>query len=419
MPVDWQLTYGPSFGNSLSGRLSDVYTKRAFNRFAKQAKVWLDDPDGDLGDTFPYGTKVKLDVKRNIDPGFSRNFAGYVAGSPTRDRNQTVLNVLSFDGFLRERTVNRGYSSQTVEFILEDLITSLTPVKWASGASVSVVDNVTLTREFKGAKLDDVLEELSNVSNTDSWGANFDNEFYFQATGSESAPATLSDNQYFDATISEDGKRAVFKVVLYYGDVAADGSSDNRDAVEVNQLAEQQDLSDKLGTTDPVVIEIPKHFPEIESEQAAKRKARDILARHQPLLIGEVTSWERFDVEPGQIIPFEFPDRGINADFRVAQIEHRWQDDETVLKLAENDQGVLDTLVQVSDEIARLDARGQDSTAVANQTGEFEDRLELKDSLLIEKRSSQDAFAFGTTADELGGELGDTALGTGETVVDK
>ena len=386
MPVDWRLKYGPSLGNTLgTNRLYNVYTKRAFNRFANEAKVWLDDPDGNLEDTFPFGTKVQLDVKTSATGSFARNFAGYVAGSPTRDDQRTVLDILSFDAFLRERTVNRGYSSQPVSYILEDLITTLTPVQWASGAHVTVNDDVTLTREYRGAKLDKVLEELSNISNTDRWGANFDNEFVFRPTGSDPANVDFTDGQYYSANISEDGKQAVFKVVLYYGDVSKDGSTDNRKAVEVNQLDEQENLGNKLGT-DPVVIELPKYYPQISNKSAALAKARDILERHSPLLIGELDTWEAFEVGPGDITRFEFPDRGIDTDFRVAQIEHRWLEDETSVKLAENDTGVLDTLVAVSDEVARLDARGQDSTAVADQSLDFEETLGLGESLQVTKR---------------------------------
>jgi hypothetical protein len=387
MPVDWQLKYGSSLGNTLStNRLYNVYTKRAFNRFANEAKVWLDDPDGNLDSTFEFGTKIQLDVQTSATGAFSRNFAGYVAGSPTRDDQRTVLDVLSFDAFLRERTVNRGYSSKTVSFILEELIKELTPVQWASGANVNVNDDVTLTREYRGAKLDKVLNELSNISNTDRWGANFDNEFVFKPTGSETAPVAFTDGQYFSANISEDAKQAVFKVVLYYGDVSEDGSTDNRDAVTVEQLAQQQSLANKLGTSDPVVIELPKYYPQISSKSAATQKAKDILSRHQPLLIGELETWEAFEVEPGQITRFEYPDRGIDTQFRVAQIEHRWLEDETTVKLAENDTGVLDTLVQVSDEVARLDARGQDTTVVSDSSLDFEDEVELNQSLTITKR---------------------------------
>lgn len=397
MPVDWQLKYGPTLGNTLSGSLYDVYTKRAFNRFANQAKAWLDDPDGDLDETFPFGTKVQLEVKRDIDASFSRNFAGYVAGTPDRDRERTSLDILSFDAFLRERTLNRGYSSQTVSFILEDLITSLTPVSWAAGANVNVVDDVTITREWRGAKLDSVLAELSDISDTDSWGATLDNEFYFRPTGSNFAPRNFSDGQYYEANISEDGKRAVFKVKLFYGDVSADGSTDNRDVVEVNQLDEQEDLGNKLNT-DPVVIELPKYYPQISSKDVALRKAKDIINRHQPLLVGEVETWELYGAVPGDIINLVFPERSIEKEFRIAQIEHTWLDDLTTVKLAENEAGVLDTLVAVSDEVARLDARGQDPTAVADNNivlgagAGGDESMVLNESLLVTKRT------FDTTA---------------------
>jgi len=384
MSVDWRVDYGPSLGNSLDkSRLQDVYVKRAFNRFANESKLWLDDPDGNLDETFEYGTKVELSVKTTADSSYSRNFAGYVAGQPEGDRDTTTVDILSFDGFLRERTVNRGYDSQTVSYILEDLVTSLTPVDWAGGANVNLNKDPTISHVFEGAKLDDALTFCSNVADTRNWGANLDNEFFMQPTGNASAPSNLTDGRYFTAQERSNGKQAIFELILYYGKA----EDNNRDAVKVSQQQAQDDLRDKLDTDDPVVIEISKYYPQISSKEQAKRKARDLLRRRGIIDLYDVETWEKFGYSPGDILRFEYPDRNVNSEFRVAQIEHRWQEDTTNIRLAENEEGVLDTLVKVSDEIARLDARGQDSAAAADEVADFTDPLDLAWTLKVTKRN--------------------------------
>lgn len=386
MPVDWRAQYGPSLGNTLgANRLYDVYTKRSFNRFANEAKFWVDDPDGDFDSTFEFGTHVQLDVKTTATNQFNRNFAGYVAGNPTRDSQRTVVEMLSFDAFLRRRTLNRGYVDTNVSAILEDLITNLTPVQWAGGAHVDVANDRQITRTYRGAKLDKVIQELSRISNTSRWGANFDNEFVFRPAEQQIAPVEFQEGRYYDANLSEDGKKAVFKVTVWYDEVDPDGSNDNRRKVEVDQLAAQEDLADKLNVSDPIVIEISKYYPQIHNRDAANAKANDIIERLDPLLVVELDTWEAFEVDPGNVARFSYPDRDIADTFRVAQIEHRWLEDKTTVKMAQNDTGVLDTLVQISDEIARLDARGKDENAVADRTPSFDEVMELSHDLKITK----------------------------------
>lgn len=413
MAVEWRLRRPQD--SATDPDLFDVYHKDAFNRFAREAKVWLEDPDGDKEDTYPRFTNVELDVKRDIDSSFIQpRFGGYVAESTHKSNaEQTILRCLSFDSFLRQKPVTRGYSSRTISYILEDLISDneITPVQWASGANVTIENDVTITREWKGIPLDDVLEELSNISAGEEWGATDANEFFFRPVGSNQSPRDFTEGQYFDAEFGEDAKKAVFRVTVHYGDVSADGSTDNRAAVQIDQSGEQQTAGNRLGTSD-VVVELQKYFPEITSKAAAKRKGNDILDRHSPLTIGNVTTWEGFDVRPGDVAYVEVPTNGTAGEFRVAQIEHSWRADETEVKLAENSQGVLDTLVVAADEIERLDSRGLDATATPDQEVQLEvgSTLELDDSLTIDKREkTQTVFLFGTG----GGELGDTAAGGG------
>lgn len=409
--------------------LFDVYHKDAYNRFAREAKVWLEDPDGDKEDLYPRFTNVELDVKRDIDPSFIEpRFGGYVAETEHKSNDRhTILRCLSFDAFLRQKPVTRGYSNQKISYVLEDLISDneITPVQW-NASNVTVNNDVEITREWKGIPLDDVLEELSNRSAGEEWGATNGNEFFFRPVGTNNAPRDFTEGEYFDASFGEDAKKAVFRVTVHYGDVSADGSTDNRDAIQIDKSGEQSTAGSRLGTSADVKVELQKYFPEITSQSGAERKGRDILARHSPITIGNIETWEAFDVYPGDKTFVEVPTNNTSGEFVVAQIEHKWRDDTTSVRLAENDTGVMDTLVVAADEIERLDGRGIDATATPDQSVDLDlgATMILDHGVRIDKTETvTKTFAFGVQSGDLGdkevggGVLGDSALSTSTTTI--
>lgn len=382
--------------------LLDVEVTDAFNRFARQATAVLDDPYGDKDDAYQRPTPVDLEVRWGDDETYRRRFGGFVV-NPTSAQNRTELEILSHDFWLRKRQVFRSFSGVAIDDVLQDLIVDLTPLDWVD-ANVAVVQNETITRDWKGERLDEVVAELAAISADEEFGANDAGEFFFRPRETESASRDFGAPEHLDADFSADAKREVNRVTLYYGE------GDNTGAVAVQDRASQKDLARELDRPRPVVIGITKSFPEIGEEEAAERKARQILNDRSVLQTGSLTTWEAFDVEPGEVTHVVAPEHDVDRDFRIAEITYRWRDDETKIQLAENTGGVVDTLVSLSNEVSRIDNRAADESATITQFLEFEQPLGIDLQLEAYKRTvPDDQLLFGSHK----GGWGDTRTGGG------
>lgn len=384
--------------------LLDVAVTDAYNRFARQATAVLDDPDGVKSEDYPRPTPVELDVKGESDEQFARRFGGFVINTKT-EQDATTLEVLSHDFWLRKRQVFRAFSGTSISSVLQTLVTDLTPLEW-DASQVSVTNDGTVERDWKGERLDEVVAELASKSADEDFGATDDGVFYFRPEDSEAndAPRSFPAGEYAEANFSEDGKREVNKVTLYYGE------NSNTGAVSVQDRTSQKDLAGDLGRSDPVVIGETKTYPEIADEKSAEQKARQILNDRSTVQTGTLKTWEAFDVTPGDVTRVVVPEQNVDRDFRVAEISYEWRDDRTEIKLAENSDGVLDTLVDLSQEISRIDSRAADESATITQFVDLAEEVGLEFDLTAYKRTvPDDQLLFGTTK----GGWGDTRAGGG------
>lgn len=382
--------------------LLDVEVTDAYNRFARNATAILDDPDGAKMAEYPRPAPVELDVKREIDGMYENRFGGFVV-NPQSDQDHTELELLSHDFWLRKRRVFQSFTDTAISTILNDLVVDLTPLDWVP-SNVSVVNDTTISRDWKGERLDQVIAELSSISAGEEFGATDDGQFFFRPRETDTATRNFTVGEYYDADFSEDGKQEVNKVTLYYGE----GS--NTGAVSVQDRASQKELAEELGRPRPVVIEETKTYPEIGSEKAAERKARQIMNDRSVIQTGTLDTWEAFRVRPGDVTHVRVPDQGVDQDFRVAEITYTWQDDETEVKLAENSEGVLDTLVSLSQEVSRIDSRAADESATITQFVELAEDVGVEFEVAAYKRTvPADQLTFGPTY----GGWGDPRAGGG------
>lgn len=386
MTVEWRLRNVAT--GEFEDALVDVELTDAYNRFARRATATLDDPDGAVAAAYPRPTPVELEVKRDIDSGFSRRFGGFVS-NPKTEAGTTTLELLSHDHWLRRREVYQGFSDATISTILADLITDLTPLVYDPDR-VEVFDDQAITRDWKGERLDEVLAELASISGDEMFGATDDQHFYFEPSGSRTAPRSFDDGEWFRADFEEDGAVEVNEVTLYYGGDPA------TEAVVVEDRANQHDLQEAFGAPRPVVISTAKTFTEIGSEVAAERKATKLLADATAIRTGTVETWDAFDVRPGDLTRVVVPEQNVDGEYRVAQVTYRWADDVTELTLAENRQGVVDSLVALSDEVSRIDARSAASDATLTRFSEFDLPFEVALTMEVyERMVHEDALLWG------------------------
>lgn len=366
MAVDWRV-YLPQ-SDTYESDLLDVYVRDAYNRFARKADILLDDPDGTKPLTYTRGLPVDLEV--NDGSGWEKRWGGFVINPQTKE-NETEVELYSHDFWLRKRSVLTNYTAITIEDMLKDLITRLTPLKWNPDL-VEVVDDATFDVQWKGQQLDQVIDEVSNWSAGEVFGATNNREFFFQPADLGSSPRDFTRGDYFEAEFDEDGTREINQVTVYFGE------GDNTGAVTVDDRDSQEELASDIGsTTERVILDITRSFPEITTEDAARRKARDILTGRTTIRTGSVKTWEGFGVTPGDIATVEVPEQDVNDDYRVAQIEYNWIADETTVTFAETGQGVIDTLVDLSNEVERVESRAADSSATITQYTSLNLPLEL------------------------------------------
>jgi len=195
------------------------------------------------------------------------------------------------------------------------------------------------------------------------------------------------------------------RVVIYYGQ-----PGDNAGAVAVQDRGAQIELQRRYNAPRPVVIEVTKTYPEITNEDDARIRAAAILADRKVIRTGEIETWGAISVRPGDVCAVEVPDQGISGSYRVAQIEYSYPEDRTIVTLAENTEGVIDALVELSDEVSRIDARDADEdatlTEIVNLTEEIDIEMELA---VYVTYIAEGVFLFG----DVGGNLGDLHVGGG------
>jgi hypothetical protein len=172
------------------------------------------------------------------------------------------------------------------------------------------------------------------------------------------------DGDWYDYDLPDQGMNAVNRVRVFYGEAGS------RSSVIVEDRVSQRDLKDGLNTPRRVVFSHDVTYPEISNEDAAAAKGREILSDRTPTLTGTVNTFDRFEVSAGDVIALEIPEKGINDDFRVAEITYRDVLD-TKVKVAENVGDVRDLLVGMSDEIDRISARDADPDATFTQFLDF------------------------------------------------
>jgi hypothetical protein len=355
--VDWR-AYLPQLDRYEDGRLLDVYVRDAFNRFARKADIVLDDPDGTAPDVYRRGTPVDLEV--NYNGTWEQRWSGFVI-DPRTEEDQTTVELYGHDFWLRKRNVVSSYDQMTIEAILEDLITRLTPLKWVPElVDVDYTDPIGVS--WRGQSLDEVVNELSTYSAQEEFGATNDREFYFQQQDSVSSLRDYGPGDYIEANFGEDGTKEINQVTVYYGE------GDNTGGVTVDDRSSQEDLATTVGAEDDrVVLGVTRSYPEIDNEEAARVKAEDILTGRTAIRTGNIQTWDSFEVYPGDVARVDIPEHDVDEDMRVAQIEYKWMDDETNIKFAEADEGVVDALVDLSNEVERVESRGIDETSTITQ----------------------------------------------------
>lgn len=367
--------------------------REAFQRAASGGTLSFADSDGTTEADYPYGQRCQVQSTTDGGSTWTTRLEGFVANATPNRRDglpQVDVDLVAYDHLLRRRKVYKTYSSTTISSILKDLITTFTAVTW-NASKVTVTNDATISREFKGDRVDEAIAYLASESGDEEWGVDDSLEFFFQEQDTTRAPA-VSDADVIDHDLPTQGKRAINRFKLFYG------PSGNRNAVVVEDRESQQDLKNKLGTGGGVEIADSDTLPEVTDEDRAEAIARQQLDGRSVIRTGTVTvPLGRFGTEAGDVINLTVSAAGItDSDFRVAQIEYNWQDGETVLTIAENRGEIDDLLVALSDSVDNVRAREADPSVTPTNFLDLQSGVTVSQSAtVIEKTVNSGAFTFG------------------------
>lgn len=364
----------------------------AFSRFASSATITFIDPNGTKNNTWNYGLPINIDVSEDGGRNFSTLFAGMVgdANRTTRTGSPKLeVEAVENSHFLRRNQPDKTYTTTTITNILKDLVETFTPVTW-NASNVDVVNDSSITREFKGERVDEAIAYLSSESANEEWGVNDSFEFFFREQTVDRAEP-ITDADVIDYDLPEEGKRAINQFTLYYD------SGGSEKAIVVKDREEQQRLEDELGTDRPVVIAGSDTRPEITSEDRAETVARQQLKRKSVVQTGTVTvPLGRFNTNSGDVLSLTISDAGISGvDFRVAQVEWRWGEGIAVFSVAENSASNIESLlVGLSDNVQNDRFRDADTTVTPTEFLDLSGGVELTVTTSLTTKTANSASAL-------------------------
>lgn len=366
--VQWRAKRQPD--GTVDTDMFDVAIVDSVNRFARSATPLFDDPTGDKKSSYPRGQRVELEYSTDDGATWTRRWAGFVQNRVDQATGgRFKAECVGYDFFLRRERVNKSYND-TISNIVQDLIQNFTAVDY-NATKVTVTNDKTIDIRFEGKRVDQALDYLASASADESFGVDNDFDFFFEQQDQTSAPTGVVDGEWIDYDLPERGEKSLNRVTVYYG------SGGSESFVTVEDREAQKDLKTKLGATSNAVISEEVTYPEIGNEDAAREKAQEILSGRSTVLSGEVTTFDRFEVDPNETFRLQISEKGIDTDFAVAQIEYRWQRDETKITITENKGNVAERLVDLAGDVRRVSMRDADTSATGTRFLNFQSGAEV------------------------------------------
>lgn len=188
--------------------LYDVEVTDALNRFGRSAIAYIDDSGGTQFEKFPRGTRLDFEYSTDGGQTFEERFSGYVVERKESNRagaDSLEIEAYSFDHFLRRNKNQRDLSGKTLSQAIQELIEDFTPVTY-DGTLVNVQNDQTINRDFRGERIDTILESFSNKSASEEFGVNNDIRFFFRPREVNKAPRQIDNTQWTDYDLPELGK---------------------------------------------------------------------------------------------------------------------------------------------------------------------------------------------------------------------
>lgn len=369
--VRWRITTRPQIDFYYSGgaaqgqNFNDLSVVEAVNRYASHFEVRFDDDSGVSEENWPKGQRADLEYSTDGGSTYSQKLAGFVQRTERDGRNgDLIVLFVGYDHFLRREPIYTTYTNELVSDVIQDLIVNHTPIYYSS-FWVDVQNDVQVTREVNGERVDEVLSWLAQQSGGANYGVINTFRFFWQPPGTSSAPGNLDMTDITDYNIPQESRQEVNAVRVFYGD----GDTVPKSSVIDEDRAAQLDLKEKLDANRRVVIQKDVNYPEITDRDAALSKARELRSRSQSILTGDVSTFGKYDWSAGDVFRLTIPEKNIDGQFIVHEIHHDMLGS-TLIKVASDVANVEDMLIEMSDDITRVDIRDADPDATYTRSVE-------------------------------------------------
>lgn len=355
--TQWQIVRDQT---EVESDLYDVEVVDTANPFGNRAIAYIDDNSGDKFDNYTRGTRVDFEYSTNDGISYTNRFTGYVVEARELEEqgaDALVVECYSFDQFLRRDVVTNDQTGNTITEALEDIVKTDTPVTW-NLSNVDVVDDQELTQSFQGERVENALQEIAAKSGNEDFGVNDSTEFFFRPRESGPAPRDIDNTQWFNYDLPEKGKETVNEVTVFF--------NDGNESITVDNGADRKQLQDNLGTARPVTAATEVNRPDITNIEDARDVAEKILSDRESTLTGTVSTYGLETAKPGDVVDINIIPRGIDGQFRIAEIKYRWGEAQTQITVVEKKGNQDDLLVRLSDTVKRTEMQSADRDATGN-----------------------------------------------------
>jgi len=352
--VQWTLTRDET---ETEDALYDIEYVDSANPFGDYLIAKIDDINGTKFDEYPRGTRVDASVTPTGSTTSIDKFSGYVVERREVDQggaDALEIEAYTFDQFLRNNTVSTDLTGKSIAEGLETIITEDTPVAF-NAAKVEVREEQELTRSFRGVNVENAIRDLAFKSENEDFGVDGSVEFFFRKEEINHISRGIDDTTWLNYDIPERGKEAINEVEVWY-----DGGNES---VVVDDGQTKLDLQDSLGLAGPGTQSAEITREKITTLSDAEDEGRKYLRFRNVTLTGTITTFGLFEAEPGDTINVSITTRGIDTEFRIAEVDYRWGDDQTILTIVEKRGDNDDILVRLTDAVSRTEMREADRDA--------------------------------------------------------
>lgn len=334
----------------------DITITLSVDRFARSAVAHITPSDGrDIAADYPVFSPVR--VRYDDGAGDVVKLVGFVA-SVVSGQDGADIEILSGDYFLRRQEVYLSVVASPIATILQTLVETYSALEW-DAAEVDVVNNINVTREWRGERLDKVISELATLSASEVFGATDALKFFFRPRDLTPCAVAFDDANIIEASRETDQKEAVDKVYVYYTPIAG------KSAVSVGNYADGAAHQALTGTIRPIIRTASYDHPEITDIDVAIEKARQYLDKAAPLDVITIHTMEYPEISPGEIASVTSSDLSIvGGAYVIYEITWQWSTQDVQIKLIENRDGVVDFLNALQTEKVRVDMKEAAATIV-------------------------------------------------------